>query len=318
MPAEIAQPAALPAREENIGAGVAWMLVTGLLFVAMTGVVRYLGSSLPAAESAFIRYLAGLILVSPALIGVFRRRIEGRVMKLYVSRGLIHGLGVILWFYAMARIPVAEVTALSYTSPIFVTIGAALFLGEALRGRRIAAVVFGLIGVVIILRPGFNDIGWGQIAQISAAPLFAASFIFAKLLTDHCKPAEIVAMLSLGCTLTLAPFALADWVTPSLHDVAWLTLVAVLATAGHYTLTKAYQCAPITVTQPVTFLQIVWATILGAVAFGEAVDAWIVVGAAVIVISAWYIARREMIVKRRATIPAGGAASAETGLAPAR
>lgn len=316
MAAEIAQPAATPAREENISAGVMWMLVTGLLFVAMTGVVRYIGSNLPAAEGAFIRYLAGLILVSPALIGVVRRRMTKRVATLYLSRGAIHGVAVILWFYAMARIPVAEVTALGYTSPIFVTIGAALFLGERLRGRRIAAVVLGLIGVIIILRPGFNDIGLGQLAQIAAAPLFAASFIFAKLLTDECKPAEIVAMLSLGCTVTLLPFALAEWRTPSLHDVAWLTLVAILATTGHYTLTKAYQCAPITVTQPVTFLQIVWATILGAVAFGEAVDAWIVIGSGVIVGSAWYIARREMQVKRRATIPAAGVAAAEA--APAR
>lgn len=295
------EPAAAPAaRAENVAAGVAWMLVTGLLFVVMTGVVRYLGSDLPAAQGAFIRYAIGLALVSPALIGALRRRMSAKAWRLYAGRGLVHGIAVILWFYAMARIPVAEVTALGYTSPIFVTIGAAIFLGERLRARRIVAILIGLAGVLIILRPGFQEVGSGQLAQVIAAPLFAASFIFAKILTNHARPAEIVAMLSLACTATLLPFALWDWRDPTWDEVGWLTLVAILATSGHYTLTKAYQCAPITVTQPVTFLQIVWATALGAIFFAEPVDAWIVAGAAVIVASAWYIARREMLVKRAA------------------
>lgn len=316
MAAEFARPvapiAAASARE-NIPAGVAWMLATGLLFVGVTGIVRHLGSDLPAAEGAFIRYGIGLLMISPALAGLFRRRIAAKVWGLYGARGLVHGVGVILWFYAMARIPVAEVTALGYAAPIFVTIGAALFLGERLRARRIIAILIGLAGVALILRPGFQEIGPGQLAQLSAAPLFAASYILAKLLTDHAEPAEIVAMLSLGCTVALLPFALADWRDPTWAEIGWLSLTALCATAGHYTLTRAYRCAPITVTQPVMFLQIVWATILGAVAFGEALDAWVVAGAGVIVGSAWYIARRETVAKRRAVTPAGGAAAVASG-----
>lgn len=304
------------AARENIPAGVAWMLLTGLLFVGVTGIVRYLGSDLPAAEGAFIRYAIGLLIISPALIGVFRRRIAVKVWCFYGLRGAVHGIAVMLWFYAMARIPVAEVTALGYTSPIFVTLGAALFLGERLRARRIIAIFIGLAGVVLILRPGFQEIGSGQIAQLVAAPLFAASFIFAKLLTNHAKSAEIVAMLSVGCTIMLLPFALAEWRDPTWEEMFWLSLTALCATAGHYTLTRAYRCAPITVTQPVTFLQIVWATILGAVMFSEAVDIWIVAGAGVIVASAWYIALREMKAKSHVTMPAGGAASAATGAKP--
>ncbi len=293
-------PPTAPANEhtENIPAGVAWMLVTGLLFVAVTGIVRYLGSDLPAAEGAFIRYAIGLLMISPALLSFFRRKASARTWTLYSMRGLLHGIAVSLWFYAMARIPVAEVTAIGYSSPIFVTIGAALFLGERLRMRRIVAVLIGLIGVLIILRPGFQEIGPGQLAQLTAAPLFAASFLLAKKLTDEADSAEIVAMLSLGCTIVLLPMALADWRDPTWEEIGWLALTALCATAGHYTLTRAYACAPITVTQPITFLQIVWATILGVVAFGEPVDVFITAGAAVIVGSAWYIARREMQLKR--------------------
>lgn len=321
MAAEITQPeggtaAGAYAKTENVAAGVAWMLLTGLLFVGVTGIVRHLGSDLPASEGAFIRYAVGLAIISPALIGAFKRKIPAKVWKLYTMRGLAHGIAVMLWFYAMARIPVAEVTALGYTSPIFVTIGAALFLGEKLRARRIIAVLIGLVGVLIILRPGFQEIGPGQLAQLAAAPLFAASFIFAKLLTNDAPPGEIVAMLSVGCTVVLLPFAIAEWRNPTLEEFLWLTATAICATMGHYTLTKAYQCAPITVTQPVTFLQIVWATILGVVMFGEPADIFIVVGAAVIVASAWYIAQREMQAKRRAKIPAGGVGAVEAGVDP--
>jgi len=283
---------------ENIPAGVAWTLVTGLLFVAVTGIVRYLGSDLPAAEGAFIRYAIGLLMISPALVSIFRRKLSAKTWTLYSARGLVHGVAVSLWFFSMARIPVAEVTAIGYSAPIFVTIGAALFLGEKLRMRRIIAVLIGLIGVLIILRPGFQEIGAGQMAQLIAAPLFAASFLLAKKLTDEADSAEIVAMLSLGCTIVLLPMALADWRDPTWAEVGWLALTALCATTGHYTLTRAYACAPITVTQPITFLQIVWATILGVVAFGEPADIFITAGAAVIVGSAWYIAKREMLLKR--------------------
>ena len=316
MPIDVAQPVGAYAKKENVAAGVAWMLLTGLLFVGVTGIVRHLGSDLPAAEGAFIRYAIGLVMISPALIGAFRRRIPGKVWALYAGRGMVHGFGVMLWFFAMARIPVAEVTALGYTSPLFVTLGAAMFLGEKLRARRVVAILIGLCGVLLILRPGFQDIGPGQLAQLGAAPLFAASFNFAKLLTNDAPPGEIVAMLSVGCTALLLPFAIAEWRDPTWEELFWLTMTAACATLGHYTLTKAYQCAPITVTQPITFLQIVWATILGVVMFGEPADAWIMAGAAVIVASAWYIARREMMAKRGPIAPAGGAAAIESGADP--
>lgn len=296
-PEPLHTPAPAP-RKDNIPAGIAWMLITGFFFVAVTGIVRYLGSSLPPAEGAFIRYAAGLVMVAPALAGFIRRRPEARILRKFAWRGMLHGLGVMLWFYAMARIPVAEVTALGYTSPLFITVLAAIFLGEKLRMRRILAILAGLVGVAIIIRPGFNEIGSGQIAQLLAAPIFAGSYILAKQLSDHAKPGEIVAMLSLGCTITLFPFALMEWRTPELHEVLWLCLVAIFATTGHYTMTRAYKCAPISVTQPVTFLQIVWATILGAVAFGEEADIFVMLGAAIVLGSAWYITMRELRARR--------------------
>ncbi len=283
--------------------GIAWMVLTGLMFVCVTGIVRYLGTDLPAVQSAFLRYLIGLVLIMPALIGVLRNWPPGDVVGLYVVRGLVHGVAVFLWFFAMARIPIAEVTAIGYTSPIFVTIGAAFFLGERLYVRRIAAVAVGFLGTLIIIRPGFQEIGIGQLAQLAAAPFFATSFILAKKLTSRQNPAAIVAMLSLFCTLTLLPGAIAQWRTPTWEELFWLTMTAVFATAGHYTLTQAFKAAPITVTQPVSFLQLVWAALLGMVVFDEALDPFVFLGGGVIVAAASYISHREAVAARHAVTP---------------
>ena len=289
--------------EQKTLQGITWMVVTGLLFVAVTGVVRHLGSQLPAVEAAFLRYSIGLIMISPAFLRLRHHRPGKRNMILYVCRGMVHGFAVMLWFYAMARIPIAEVTAIGYVSPIFVTLGAAFFLKEKLKFRRIMGIFIGFIGALIILRPGFETIKLGQLAQLTAAPLFATSFLIAKKLTDKSDPAVIVAMLSLFCTLTLLPGALWQWRPPTAEELSWLTLTALLATTGHYTLTQAFKAAPITVTQPIAFLQLVWATILGMVVFDEPLNLYVMLGGGLIVAAATYISHREAAIARKAITP---------------
>lgn len=283
--------------------GIGWMVLTGLLFVCVTGIVRHLGSDMPAIEAAFIRYAIGLFLITPVLFRLRPKMPRGRKMAMFAGRGIVHGVAVMLWFYAMARIPIAEVTAIGYTSPIFVTIGAAIFLGEKLQMRRIAAVLAGFVGALIILRPGLSEISLGQMAQLTAAPLFAASFIFAKKLTRDEDPAFIVYMLSVFCTLTLLPGAIYQWRAPTVDEVFWLTLTAVFATMGHYTLTKAFRAAPITVTQPIGFLQLVWAALLGLLVFDEALDPFVFLGAAMIIGAATYISHREAKIARQQHTP---------------
>jgi drug/metabolite transporter (DMT)-like permease len=283
--------------------GIGWMLVTTLLFACVTGIVRYLGSDIPAVEAAFIRYVIGLALVVPAFRPLLRAWPRAALAKVFVARGLVHGIAVMLWFYAMARIPIAEVTALGYTAPIFVTLGAAFFFGERLHVRRIMAVAIGFAGTMIILRPGFQEISLGQLAQLSAAPLFAASFLLAKSLTREVSASLIVAMLSLFCTLTLLPGAILQWRDPTLEEIAWLGLTAVFATTGHYTLTRAFAAAPLTVTQPIGFLQLVWAALMGIALFGEPVDPFVILGGGIVVAAVTYISHREAQAARRMRTP---------------
>jgi len=283
--------------------GIAWMVLTGLLFVLVTGVVRYIGSDVPAAEAAFIRYAIGLLIMAPFIRTTLANGIKRKSLGIYALRGLTHAIGVMLWFYAMAHIPIAEVTAIGYTAPIYITIGAAIFFGERMAARRIIAVVAAFVGAMIILRPGLQEISSGQLAQVLSAPLFAISYLVAKSLSKDESPTVIVGMLSLFVTIGLVPFAFVVWQTPTLTEVLWLALVAAFATAGHFTMTKALHAAPLMVTQPVTFLQLVWATILGAVMFGEAVDFWVLMGGGVIIAAVSFISYREWVVSKRMQTP---------------
>ena len=284
-------------------AGIFWMFVTGLCFVAVTALVKHMGSRVPPAEAAFLRYLLGLVFLLPMLKDLREAHLTPRQWKLFGMRGMFHAGAVILWFYAMTRIPIAEVTAMNYLSPVYVTIGAAIFLGEKLAMRRIVAILIALFGAAIILRPGFREVSSGHLAMLVTAIVFAGSYLTAKIMAGEVKPTVVVAMLSIFVPIGLAPFAIAVWVTPSLNDLMLLFCVASFATAGHYTMTLAFAAAPVTVTQPITFLQLVWAVLLGAIVFGEPVDIWVVFGGVVILASVTFITWREAIMKRSPVTP---------------
>lgn len=284
-------------------AGIFWMLVTGLCFISVTALVKYMGTALPPAQMAFLRYLLGLVFLLPALRALRDAHLTPRQWKFFGFRGLVHGLAVITWFYAMTQIPIADVTAMNYMAPIYVSIGAALFLGEKLAFRRIAAIVAALIGALIILRPGFREVSSGHLAMVFTAIAFGGSYLSAKVMAGEVKPSVVVAMLSIFVTIVLTPFAIAVWVTPTLADIVLLFAVACFATAGHYTMTLAFAAAPVTVTQPVTFTQLVWAVLLGYFIFGEPVDIWVVLGGLVILSSVTFITWREAVLKRAHRTP---------------
>jgi drug/metabolite transporter (DMT)-like permease len=287
--------------------GIAWMLASGLSFVVVTGVVRYLGTDLPAVQSAFLRFAWGVVFLLPALMSLARTGIPAGLARAIVLRGAVHTAAVTLWFYAMARITMAEVTAIGYLNPVCVTLGAALLFGEKLAARRLIAIGVALIGALIVLRPGVRVIEPGHWAQLAAAVCFAGSYLFAKSLSGKMSAGAVVGIMSVTVTLGLLPFALWVWVPVSMVQLAWLAVVALAATSGHYCMTRAFAVAPISVTQPVTFLQLVWASMLGYFAFGERVDPFVLLGGGVIIGAVSYITWREAQLKRRAVTPGVGA-----------
>ena len=274
--------------------GIGWMLLSGIMFIGVTGIVRYLGDEMHPIQAAFIRYAFGIVLVVPVILRVGLYGLLSTRIHLHASRGLVHGIGVMLWFYAMSRLPIAEVTALGFTTPIFTAAGAMLILGERVKNYRVAGILVGFIGALIVLRPGLRIIDFGAVAMLIAAPLFACSLLMAKVATKTESSSVIVALLSIFCTLTLLPLALVYWRTPTTEEWSLLFLTAIFATLGHYFLTRAFESAELSALQPFTFLQLVWATLLGLVVFSEQPDLWLWLGAGVIVFSATWIGRQEV------------------------
>lgn len=283
--------------------GIGWMLATGFCFVAVNGIVRGLEGALPAAQTAFIRFMFGLAFLAPVLIPALRQGFSPQIWRLFCLRGGLHVIAVIAWFYAMSRITVAEVTAIGFLNPIVVTIGAALFMGERLAARRVLAVAVALIGALIVLRPGLRPLDPGHLSQIAASVAFGASYLVAKRIAGQVPAAVVVAMMSLTVTVGLAPIAWAVWVPPTLAQLGWLALVAVFATLGHYTMTRAFAAAPLTVTQPVVFLQLIWASLLGVLVFHEPLDGWVILGGGVMIGAISYITWREARIRARQVTP---------------
>ena len=292
-----------PAHNSRPVEGILWTFGAGLLFVGVNVLVKYLGPVVPASEMAFLRYALGLVLLVPAIRQIMRTRLTPRQWGLFAIRSALHSVGVWLWFLAMATIPLADVTAMNYLSPIYVTIGAALFMGEKLAFRRILAIVVALIGALIILRPGFREIGTGHIAMLIAAVVFAGSYLLAKRLSEETEPMVVVTMLSVGVAIGLVPLTVPVWVPPTGWQILVLFVTACFATVGHYCMTLGFRAAPITVTQPVTFLQLVWAVLLGAVLFHEPIDPYVILGGVMIISAISFITWREHVLKRRVVTP---------------
>ena len=274
------------------------MLLTGLCFVAVMVSVKYLSKDLPSIQAAFFRYLFGLILILPLFKFQYKKNTNKLPIFKYGLRGIIHGFAVVLWFYSVANIPMADVTAINYLTPIFTTIGAILIFKEVITLNRVGALLLSFIGAMLILKPGMEIFSYGKIAQLLSTILFAASYLIAKNLTKTESTNLIVIFLTFFATITLLPFTFILWVNPSIDDLILLFGVAILGTLGHYFMTMALSLAPLSVTQPVIFFQLIWSTLIGLLLFGESLDIFILIGGSFIVVAIVQLSSNEKIIKK--------------------
>ena len=277
------------------------MVLTTILFVGVTATVRYLEGEVPAPQAAFLRYAIGTLLLTPSLITLIKIKPNKPLMSKFLLRGLVHSFGVTLWFYAMSVMPIAEVTAIGFLTYIFVSIGACIFLKEKLHKHRITAVIISFVGALIILRPGFKVIESGQLGMLMATVVFTASYLIAKIVSKERSSSEIVAMLSVFTTIFLIPSAIYSWEPISLEALLILAFTALIATIGHITMTQAIKAAPMVVTQPILFLQLVWASMVGLFLFDEQFDLYVIIGGTVIMICVCYVSYREHVLGKKIT-----------------
>jgi drug/metabolite transporter (DMT)-like permease len=275
--------------------GMAWMAGGGLALCTMNAIMRVMTQQLDPLNAQFLRYLCGLAVMMPALVRERPSAYRTKKLPGQIWRGVFHTAALTLFFLALPHIPLADMTAIMFTTPIFVLVGAALLLGEKVSAQRWAAALVGFAGVLIVIWPHLSGAGAGtwSLVMLGASPLFAASFLINKSLTRHDSPRVIVMWQNVTVTLFMLPMAIPVWQNPSALQWATFLLCGLLGTVAHLMMTRAFSLADISAMQPMRFLDLVWSSLLGLAIFGAAPSVTALLGGAVIVASTIWIARRE-------------------------
>ncbi|MCO6415937.1 DMT family transporter [Siccirubricoccus sp. KC 17139] len=271
-----------------------WMLASGVLFILLNGLLRWLAQQMDPFVAGFLRYSAGVVVMLPFIwrAGLAAYRPHNVAGQFW--RGALHTSGLLLWFWAVPHVPLAEITALGFTTPLFIMLGAMVFLGERVVAARWVAAAIGFCGVLVVVSPQLSGAGGiYNLVLLSSAPLFAASFLITKALTRRDAPHVIVVWQSLMVALFSLPFALWNWEWPTPAQWALFLLAGALGTSGHICLTRAFALADMSVVQPIRFLELVWASIFGFLVWGERPGEATFLGGAIIFASTTWIARRE-------------------------
>ncbi len=279
--------------------GALWMLFSAASFAVVSGAIRYLAGSIHPFELAFFRTFFLLVFMLPWLLRRGLSVLHTRRWGAQTVRCTSSVAAMMLWFTALAMMPIADVTALTFTSPLFSVIGAALILREQVGIRRWMAVVVGFAGTLIILRPGAAALEAGSLIALASAVFMSVSQLSVKSLARTDSPVTIVLVMALLTTpLSLIP-ALFVWTWPPLEAWPVLVLTGLGATGVQMGLAKAMSAADITAILPFDFSRLVFAALVGFAAFGELLDFWTGVGALVIFAATFYVARREARLARQ-------------------
>ncbi|MBN9280546.1 MAG: DMT family transporter [Hyphomicrobium sp.] len=260
--------------------------------------VRFVGAELPTIEIVFLRALFTLLMTAPFVFRPGKVAWRTNNLPLQLLRGSIGVASMWSWYYALANMPLADAGVLSFTTPIFITIGAALYFRETVGPVRSSAVVIGLIGAAVVLKPGFETISLAAVAAVGSSILWAMSLLIAKDLTRFDSPITI----SFYQPLMIAPIAglaaIPVWVMPS--GGAWLALVGMGAVAaiGNFCYVQALKMVDASLLMPADYVRLLWMVTWGYIFFSE-VPGWSTwLGAALIVGSTLFVTWREA--KRRA------------------
>ncbi|MCS4229729.1 putative membrane protein [Stenotrophomonas maltophilia] len=288
----------------------AWlMLGSTLSFGFMALAIRYATAYVPTQEVAFFRNAFGLLALLPMLLRPGRAPLKTQQLPRYFMRSAIGLASMLCAFWALGHLPMAQAVSLSYSTPLFVTIAAVLWLGETVRVRRWAAVIIGFIGVLVIVRPGTGSFSAGSLVAVAAAVLSSVVAIQIKQLT-RVDSADTVVFYTyvFWVPLSLIP-ALFVWQWPSGIAWLWLALTGVLGTLGQLLWTRALRLGEVSALTPISFMQLPLVSVMAWLLFDEVLDRWTVIGALIILGSNAYIAHREAVLARRAKSEAASAAA---------
>jgi drug/metabolite transporter (DMT)-like permease len=277
-----------------------WYVLALSLWGMSAGLVRYATLEVPAIELGFLRAFYGMVLVIPWLLYFRVSPVPRRHLGLYLLRGFSEVGGIATWFIALSLMQAADVVALGFTMPLFATILAAVFLGERLRLRRGLAILIGLVGAAIVIRPGSSEIGWAALIPILGAIVVAISRLCGRVLAQRGESMiQLVASLGfITAPVLLIPAAIV-WVWPSAAMMLLAFAVAVISLTGHVCMVRALRLGEASVLATYEFTQLLATVAIAAAVLGEWPDQWTWIGSAIILAAGVYIARREAALARR-------------------
>ncbi len=287
-------------RVDDVPRAVMFMVASTVLFGTMAVCIRLASSQLHPFEIAFFRNLFGFVFTFPLLFRHGWGILRTDKLSLYFLRCCIGIVSMLAGFWAIVHLPLAQAVALSYSTPIFVTIGAVFVLGEVVRARRWTAVIIGFMGVLVLVHPGADSFNFASLVAVLAAVMSASVAISIKFLSRTEKADAIVIYTTMiWVPLSLVP-ALFYWTQPTGITWLWIVLSGFLGTTAHMCWTRALTLADASLLTPISFLQVLVVGCFGYFLFGETVDRWTVTGAAIIFATNVYIAHREARLARRA------------------
>jgi drug/metabolite transporter (DMT)-like permease len=295
-----------PARADRPFKGIALVLASTVFLGTSDVTAKYLSATLPSIEIAWIRFLVFAVIMTPAMMPASPLyALQTNRLGLHLMRGAAL-LGSSLFFISGLRfLPIAEASATGFVAPLFVTALSIIFLGEKVGLRRWIATGVGLVGVLIILRPGTGAFHPAAFFPLVSALAWACTLIMTRMMSGTERAITTMTYSSIAGLFILSALVPFVWVTPTWHDIAFGILIGVASTAGQWIVVLAFRYADASVLAPFSYTQLLWVSVLGFFIFGEVPDAYTITGAAFIVASGLYTAHRERVRRSQLLAVAG-------------
>ena len=299
---------AAEAEDRANAAGALFMLTAIMAFSVMDATIKWLAVTYPIMHIVFFRNFFAFIPIG-MMLAARRDRLAAlrtRNWKGHLLRAVLGLTSMILFFNAVALMPLAEVVAISFSAPLFITALSMPLLGERVGPRRWAAVAVGFVGVLIILRPGTELFQPVAFLPLTSSLFLSLAMLQVRLLTRTETNIALMAYMTAAGILATAPFLLSGWVSPTGFDWVLFVGMGVIGGTAQYLLTQAFRKAPASLIAPLEYSGILWAGLFGYWLFGELPDRWVFVGSAIVVASGLYILHRETKLGRLQQKPRAG------------
>ena len=274
--------------------GAIWMVGAATGFTLNSALVKALGQvDFHPFQLAFLRTAIALLTLLPIVWRSGTEGLKSRHPGIHAIRGVVGAAAIATGFVGLTLIPLADFMALSFTTPLFIILLAVLLLGEKVRWRRWSATVVGFLGVVVMVRPGAGTLELGALCALAMAAGIAVASTLVKRLPAEETPLSMLFWFSFGAALLTAPLAAFVWRAPNAEEWLWLIVMGVLGAAAQFLIIRAYKVGEATFVAPFDYSKLLIAGAIGFFVFAEVPDLWTLAGAAIIVASTLYIARRE-------------------------